>query len=53
MFINGVIDRLVEEFRAGFERDLWCIMCQGCPAQCAVVAWQDSGVVDAEREGVL
>ena len=38
-------------FRAGFERGLWCVMCQGCPAQCAAVAWQDSGVVDAGGKG--
>ena len=26
-------------------------MCQGCPPQCAAVAWQDSGVVDGGGKG--
>ena len=40
-----------QEFRAGFERGCGVIMCQVCPAQCAAVAWQDSGVVDGGGKG--
>ena len=38
VIIQGIIDRLVKDFGLVLG-GVWCIMCQGFPAQCAAVAW--------------
>ena len=47
VFIKGIIDRLVKDFGLVLRAVVVYHVCQGCPAPCAAVAWQDSGVVDA------
>ena len=48
VFIKGVVDRLVKDFRLVIGG---VVVSQVPGAQCAAVAWQDSGVVDAGGKG--
>ena len=48
MFIKGVVDRLVKDFRLVIGG---VVVYQVPGAQCAAVAWQDSAVVDAVGKG--